>query len=100
MIWVGHLGQVLTYFSLYYSQHTYPSSNLEIIIIGPNDSSCDKNVLSFTSVNTVGSKKYPVKVNIKINYTNDHQLLNEKLKQKDHQFFIWYGTTPHHVLLT
>lgn len=76
MICVGHLGQVLTYFPLYYSQHTYPSSNLEIIIIGPNDSSCDKNVLSFTSVNTVGSKKYPVKVNtcIKINYMTDHQL--------------------------
>ena len=40
----------------------YPSSNLETIITGPKDSSFAMNISSFTSVNTVGSKKYPIKI--------------------------------------
>ena len=50
---------------------------------GPNDSSCDKNVLSFTSVKTVGSKKYPVKIKKKVKLFSSAESANAKTELMD-----------------
>jgi len=50
---------------------TYPSANLEMIMIGPNDSSFAINILSVTSVKIVGYIKRPTKHMMQTQCSND-----------------------------
>ena len=71
---------------------SYPFSNVEMIMIGPKDSSLARNMLSSTLVKMVGSIKKPLlnkikcKIIVAMWWIIAHSLISEPQKENNYMF--------------